>query len=87
MAIIIIAPKSSITANAVKNTFNEVGTLLPNNDKIPNAKAMSVAIGIPAPDWVAVPELNNKKILAGTNIPPNAPKMGNKASLIFESSP
>jgi hypothetical protein len=55
MAIIIIAPKSSITANAVKNTFREVGTLLPNNDNIPKAKAMSVAIGIPAPDCVAVP--------------------------------
>lgn len=60
MAMIIIAPKSSITANAVKKTFNEVGTLLPNKDKIPNAKAMSVAIGIPAPDCVAVPRLNNK---------------------------
>ena len=50
MAITIIAHKSSITAKAVKNTFSEVGTRLPNNDKIPNAKAMSVAIGIPAPD-------------------------------------
>ncbi len=50
-----IAPKSSITASAVKNTFREVGTLLPNKDKMPKAKAMSVAIGIPAPDCVAVP--------------------------------
>ena len=55
MAMIIIAPKSSITANAVKNIFREVGTRFPNNYKIPNAKAMSVAIGIPAPDCVAVP--------------------------------
>ena len=47
---IIIAPKSSITANAVKNILSEVGTRFPNNDNIPNAKAMSVAIGIPAPD-------------------------------------
>ena len=44
-----------MTANAVKNTFNEVGTLLPNKDKIPNAKAMSVAIGMPIPDWCGVP--------------------------------
>ena len=43
------------TANAVRNTFSEIGTLLPNNDKMPNAKAISVAIGIPAPDCVAVP--------------------------------
>lgn len=54
MATIIIAPKSSIIANAVKNTLSEVGTLLPNNDKILNAKAMSVAIGIPAPDCFTV---------------------------------
>ena len=50
-----IAPKSSITAKAVKNTFKEVGTLLPKSDKIPKANAMSVAIGIPAPDCVDVP--------------------------------
>ena len=55
MAIIIIAPKSSITANAVKNIFREVGTRLPNSDKIPKAKSISVAIGMPAPDCVAVP--------------------------------
>ena len=84
---IIIAPKSSITANAVKNILSEVGTRFPNNDNIPNAKAMSVAIGIPAPDCVAVPKLNSKKNPAGINIPPNAPKIGNKASFMFESSP
>ena len=50
-----MAPKSSMTANAVKNIFKEVGTLLPNKDKIPKAKAMSVAIGIPAPACVEVP--------------------------------
>ena len=49
MAIIIIAPKSSITANAVKNIFREVGTRLPNSDKIPKAKAISVAAGIAQP--------------------------------------
>ena len=87
MAIMRIAPKSSITANAVKKTFNEVGTLFPNNDKIPNAKAMSVAIGIPAPDCVAVPTFNSKKSTAGISIPPNAPKIGSKAFFILESSP
>jgi len=44
-----IAPKSSIIAKAVKNIFSEVGTRLPKRDKMPIAKAMSVAIGIPAP--------------------------------------
>ena len=44
-----IAPKSSIIAKAVKNIFREFGTRLPKRDKTPMAKAMSVAIGIPAP--------------------------------------
>ena len=52
-----IAPKSSITAKAVKNILRESGTRLPNKDKIPNAKAISVAIGIPAPAWVAAEPL------------------------------
>ena len=38
MAIITIAPKSSIIASAVKNTFNDKGTLLPNKDKTPKEK-------------------------------------------------
>ena len=50
-----MAPKSSKTAKAVRNIFKEVSTLLPNKDKIPMAKAMSVAIGIPAPDCVGLP--------------------------------
>ena len=41
-----MAPKSSIIANAVKKTFNEIGTLDPNKDKIPKEKAISVAEGI-----------------------------------------
>ncbi len=77
---IMMAPRSSMTAKAVKNTLREVGTLLPNNDKIPRAKAISVAIGIPAPDCVAVPKLNTRKIPAGSINPPSAPKIGNKAS-------
>ena len=46
---ITIAPKSSIIANAVKNTFNDKGTLLPNKDKTPKEKAISVAEGIAHP--------------------------------------
>ena len=48
-AIIIIAPRSSIIAKAVKKTFKEIGTLDPNKDKTPNEKAMSVAEGIAQP--------------------------------------
>ena len=44
-----IAPKSSIIAKAVKKTFNDIGTLEPNNDKTPKEKAISVADGIAHP--------------------------------------
>ena len=87
MAMTIIAPKSSITASAVKNIFKDVGTRFPNKDKIPIAKAMSVAIGIPAPFCVIVPKFNAKKIPAGTSMPPKAPKIGNAAFLILDNSP
>ena len=46
---ITIAPKSSIIANAVKNTFNDIGTRDPSNDKIPIENAISVADGIAHP--------------------------------------
>jgi hypothetical protein len=32
-----------------QKTFNDNGILFPNKNKTPNAKAMSVAIGIPHP--------------------------------------
>ena len=51
---ITIAPKSSIIAKAVKNTFNDKGTLLPNKDKTPKEKAMSVADGIAHPFKVSL---------------------------------
>ena len=44
-----MAPRSSIIANAVKKTFNEIGTLAPSNDKTPIEKAISVADGIAHP--------------------------------------
>ena len=44
-----IAPKSSIIAKAVKKIFNEIGTLDPNNDKIPKENAISVADGMAQP--------------------------------------
>ncbi len=44
-----MAPKSSITAKAVRNIFSVVGTLFPKRDNTPIANAISVAMGIPAP--------------------------------------
>ena len=44
-----MAPRSSIIAKAIKNILREVGTRLPNKDKTPSAKAMSVAVGIAHP--------------------------------------
>ena len=49
IAIITIAPRSSIIANAVKKTFNEIGTLDPSKDNTPSEKAISVAEGIAHP--------------------------------------
>ena len=45
----IIAPKSSIIARAVKKTFNEIGILEPKSDKTPIEKAISVAEGMAHP--------------------------------------
>ena len=41
-------------AKAVKNTFNDKGTLLPSNDKTPKEKAMSVAEGMAHPFKVSL---------------------------------
>ena len=85
---ITIAPKSSIIAKAVKNTFNERGTLLPNNDNTPKEKAISVADGIAQPFNVSPsPKFIKTYISAGTNIPPTAAIIGSKACLILDNSP
>ena len=46
---IIIAPKSSIIAKAIKKIFKESGTRLPNIYNTPIEKAISVADGIAHP--------------------------------------
>ena len=51
-----IAPKSSMIARAVKNTFKDMGTLFPNKDNTPREKAMSVAEGIAQPFRVTLSE-------------------------------
>ena len=87
MAITKMAIRSSITASAVRKIFNEKGTRSPNKDKIPMAKAISVAIGIPTP--LTKPEFifKAKKISAGIITPPNALNAGSEAFLSEESSP
>ena len=40
-------------ANAVRNTFNAGGTLSPSKPMMAMAKAMSVAVGMPAPERVS----------------------------------
>ena len=42
-------------ASAVRKTFKETGTLSPRMDRMPTAKAMSVAVGIPQPEAAAEP--------------------------------
>ena len=46
---IIIAPRSSIIANATRKTFYDAGTLDPSSDITPIEKAISVADGIAQP--------------------------------------
>ena len=88
IAMIKIAPRSSIIANAVKKTFNDNGTRFPNNDKTPNENAISVAEGIAHPFKVSLsPKFIKTQNKAGTNIPPTAAIIGSKACFIFESSP
>ena len=65
-----------------------MGTLLPSKDKTPNEKAISVAEGIAQPFKVlGSPKFINTYTSAGTNIPPTAPIIGNKACFILDSSP
>jgi hypothetical protein len=83
----IIAPKSSMIAKAVRKIFSATGTLLPNSDSTPRANAISVAIGMPIPPCVAVPQLSKKWSRAGMAMPPRAAKMGRDAFFKSESSP
>ncbi len=87
MAMVKMAPRSSITAKAVRNTFKASGTRLPNKERMPMAKAMSVAMGMPAPEAVGVPWLKSKWMPAGTSMPPKAAMAGSRACLRSESSP
>ena len=68
-----MAPRSSMIASAIRNIFKETGTLLPSSERIPSAKAISVAVGIAHPlSANSSCILNAMKISAGTSIPPSA---------------
>ena len=51
---ITIAPKSSMIARAVKETFKDSGTLFRNRDNTPSEKAISVAEGMAHPFIVSL---------------------------------
>ena len=82
-----MAIRSSTIAKAAKNTFKLAGIRLPSIPITANAKAISVAMGIPQPPAVACPELKLKKMSAGTMAPPIAQRIGRDACLGEESSP
>ncbi len=84
---IIIAPSSSMIANAVRNIFKEGGILFPNRDRTPRVKAISVAIGMPIPDWVGVPQLKIKMYKGWHRHTPTAASTGNAAFFLLDNSP
>ncbi|MNR30608.1 hypothetical protein D3C85_1480740 [compost metagenome] len=55
-----MAIRSSTIASAAKKIFKLLGIRLFNNEITANAKAISVAIGIPQPEPVSLAELKNK---------------------------
>lgn len=57
-AITTMAPMSSTIARAKSSTLSPGATRLPSNAKMPTAKAMSVAIGVPQPRLTGVPWAN-----------------------------
>ena len=81
-------PRSSATANVARNTFSDSGTRLPNTDRTPNEKAMSVAIGTASPrNMVGSSGHTSQNTATGTSIPPQAPIKGNSALRGEASSP
>ena len=79
--------RSSAMASAVRNTFSDTGTLSPRMERVPTAKAISVAVGIPQPEEASVPWLTRAKMAAGITTPPKAAITGRIAFLKEESSP
>jgi hypothetical protein len=52
-----MAPMSSAMARVSRKTLAPTGTRLPSSDRMPTAKAMSVAMGTPHPSAAGVPAL------------------------------
>ena len=82
-----MAPRSSAIASAVRNILSDTGTRSPSIERMPMAKAMSVAVGIPQPLAAIVPWLKAVKMIAGKSMPPAAASTGRRAFLADESCP
>ena len=87
VAISTMAPRSSMMANATMNNLSATGTRAPSNAMTASANAISVAMGMPKPDSVAVPLFSVKWISAGAAMPPTAANAGPSASRTFDSAP
>ena len=74
-------------ASAVRKILSETGTRSPTIERMPTAKAMSVAVGIPQPLAAAVPWLKSVKTSAGASMPPRAATTGRMACWRVESRP
>ena len=84
----IIPPRSSATANAARNTFNPIGTLVLNIARTPSENAISVAIGMARPRCMAASDgQTSANKSTGITIPPHAPMIGRSAFSLLESSP
>lgn len=86
MAIITIAPKSSIMAKAIKD-FKETGTLLPNKEEFLVQKQCPLRRNCPTVHGKIITEVKEMKKLMRTIIPPSAAMIGNITCALVESSP
>ncbi len=67
--------------------MSDTGTRSPSIERMPTAKAMSVAVGIPHPCSAGVPWLNSRKMTAGASMPPAAATTGRMACRTDERCP
>ena len=74
-------------ATAVRKIFSPSGTRLPSSDMMPSAKAMSVAMGMPHPAADSWPAFREKKMSAGTTMPPTAAATGMMVRLGVDNPP
>ncbi len=78
---------SSTMAAAVTKTRSCRLMRLPSSARMPNVKAMSVAMGMPQPRWPMPPAFTSRYSAAGNSIPPTAASTGSAAFRRDASSP